>query len=205
MPRRLAAPLVGATVGILLLADLVVVNPTLHAAAGVVLDLVILVAAAAALAGAVSLGWRHLDRLYRRRPDAAGSIAVLAGMAAMLIAGLRPGAGADDPAVGWLLAALVLPLVASIFGLLFVFTLAAARRAMSRRQRETAVMLGAAGVVLVLLLPIGGEVGEGLSRASGWALTVPIAGAFRGLLIATAAVAAVAAARHLLGIGGADE
>jgi hypothetical protein len=205
MPRHLTAPLAGAAVGLVLLADLLVRNPSLHAVAGIVLDVVILIAAAAALAGAASLAVRHVDRLVRRRGDAAGSVALLAGLVAMLVAGLRPGAGADDPAVGWLLTALVFPLVASIFGLLFVFTLAAARRAMSVRRRESAVMLAAAAVVLVALLPIGGDVGDALSRASGWALGVPLAAVFRGLLIATAAVAAVAGARQLLGIGVADD
>jgi hypothetical protein len=206
MPRRFTAPLAGAAIGLLVLLDLVVVNPTLGAAAGVVLELVILVAAAAALAGALSLFIRHADRLLRQRGDAAGSIALLLGLGVMLLAGLRPGAtGADDPAVGWLLAALVFPLIASIFALLFVFTLSAARRTMTLRPREGTVMLGVAAVVLVLLLPVGGDIGELLARASAWTLGVPLGAVFRGLLIATAAVAAVAAAHHLLGFGVADD
>ena len=47
-------------------------------------------------------------------------------------------------------------------------------------------MLAAAMVVIVLLLPIGGTVGDWLAGAAGWAMAVPIGGVFRGLLIGVA-------------------
>jgi hypothetical protein len=127
-------------------------------------------------------------------------------MAAILIAGLRPGAaGASDPAVGWLVAALLIPIGATLFGLLFVTTLAASRRSLASRSREATVLVGAALVVQLTLLPIGGVVGERLSDAAGWALAVPIGAVFRGMLIGVAILAAVFAARTLLGVGATDE
>jgi hypothetical protein len=59
--------------------------------------------------------------------------------------------------------------------------------------------------VLLMLLPIGGVVGERLSDAAGWALAVPIGAVFRGMLIGVAILAAVFAARTLLGVGATDE
>jgi hypothetical protein len=127
-------------------------------------------------------------------------------MALILVAGLRPGAqGAADPAVGWLVAALLVPIGATLFGLLFVTTLAAARRSVATRGREAVLVVGITVVVLVLLLPIGGEAGERLAGAAGWALSIPIGGVFRGMLIGVAILAAVLAARTMLGIGAADE
>lgn len=193
-------------VGVLLLADYLVVNPALNAIAAVAVDGVILVFAGAALAAVGALAWRRGNDLWRGRGDRVGAAVVLVGIGAMLLAGLRPGtAGATDPAVGWLLAALVIPLGATLFGLLFVSTLVAVRHAIEWRSREAAVMLGAAALSVILLLPVGGVPGEWLAGASGWALGLPIGAVFRGLLIGVGVVTAVVAGRALLGIGAADD
>jgi hypothetical protein len=127
-------------------------------------------------------------------------------MAAALVAGLRPGSeGAGDPAVRWLLSALVVPIGATLFGILFISTLLAARRAVALGSREATVMVIAAAVVLVVLLPIGGTAGASLAGAASWMLAIPIGAVFRGLLIGVAVVVAVTAARTLLGIGPSDE
>jgi hypothetical protein len=66
-------------------------------------------------------------------------------------------------------------------------------------------MLAAAAAVIVLLLPIGGALGDWLAGAAGWAMDVPIGGVFRGLLIGVAIVTAVHATRVLLAVDGADD
>jgi hypothetical protein len=204
--RRPTLTVLVVLVGVLLLADLLVVNDSLGAVAGFVVDAAIVVAAGAALAVAASLGVRRVGDLWRRRGDPVGAALVLVGMAAVLVAGLRPGAdGASDPAVRWLLVALLIPIGASLFGVLFVSTLAAARRALATGGAGVTVMLAAALAMAILLLPLGGEAGEWLGGAAGWALAIPIGAAFRGLLIGIGLLAAVAAARALLGIGAADD
>lgn len=192
-------------VGVLLLADLLVVNSVLSQAAGFAVDAAILVAAGAALAAVGALAVRRAGDLWRRRGDPIGAALVLIGMGAMLVAGLRPGAtGPGDPAVQWLVAALLVPIGATLFGLLFVTTLAAARRSVTTGGREAAVLVGAAIAALVLLLPLGGLAGAWLAAAGGWALEVPIGAVFRGLLIGVALLTAVFAARTMLGIGADD-
>jgi hypothetical protein len=193
-------------VGVLLLADFLVVNESLGEIAGLLVDAVILVAAGAALAGVAALAWRRGRDLWRRRGDPVGAIMVLAGIGAMLMAGLRPGAeGASDPAVSWLIAALLVPIAATLFGLLFVTTLAAARRSLASGHRDAILLVAAALVTLVLLLPLGGQVGTWLGEAAGWTLAVPVAAVFRGLLLGVAILTAVFAARTLLGIGATDD
>jgi hypothetical protein len=204
--RRPALAALVVVVGLVLLADFLVVNEALGDLAGLLVDAAILVAAGAALAAVASLALRRGGDLLRRRGDPIGAVMVLAGMVAMLIAGLRPGAeGAADPAVAWLVVALLVPIGASLFGLLFVTTLAAARRSLEHRGRESTVMIAAALVALVLLLPIGGAAGEVLTDAAGWTLAVPVGAVFRGLLMGIAVVTAVVAARTLLGVGAADD
>jgi hypothetical protein len=195
-------------VGVLLLADFLVVNASLGDLAALAIDAAVLVAAGAALAAVAALASRRAGDLWRRRGDPVAAILVLGGAGAMLIAGLRPGAsGAADPAVAWLLAALLVPIGATLFGLLFVTTLAAARRSLDGRGggRDASLLVGVAIVTMVLLLPLAGPAGSWLSGAAGWTLAVPIGAVFRGLLLGVAIVAAVFAARTLLGIGAADE
>jgi hypothetical protein len=204
--RRPTIPALVIVVGVLLLADLLVVNASLGDVAGVVVDAAILVGAGAALAGVASLAWRRATDIWRRRGDPVGAGLVLAGMTIVLVAGLRPGAeGASDPAVAWLVGALMLPIAATLFGLLFVTTLTAARRTVATGGREAVVLVGAAVVVLVLLLPIAGTAGDALAAAADWSLAVPIGAVLRGILIGVAVLVAVFAARTLLGIGSADD
>ena len=204
--RRSTLTAIVAVVGILLLADLLVVNEALGQLAGIAIDAVIIVAAGAALAAVGALAVRRANDLWRRRGDPIGALLVLVGMTAMLVAGLRPGsAGTGDPAVAWLLAALMIPIGATLFAILFVTTLAAARRSLATRSREGTVLVAAALVTAVLLLPLSGSTGAAMAGAAGWSMAVPIGAVFRGLLIGVAILTAVYAARVLLGMGGADE
>jgi hypothetical protein len=204
--RRPTIPALVIVVGVLVLADLLVVNDSLGELAGLVVDAAIFVAAGAALAAVASLAMRRSGELWRRRGDPVGAVLVLAGMAAVLIAGLRPGAdGASDPAVQWVVSALLVPLAATLFGLLFVTTLAAARRSLEIGSREATLLVAAALVVLVLLLPVSGAAGAWLAGAAQWLLEVPIGAVFRGVLLGVAILASVFAARTLLGIGAADD
>lgn len=193
-------------VGLVLIADLLVVNSALSQLAGIVVDAAILVAAGAALAAVAALGARRVGDLWRRRGDPVAALLVLVGMTVILVAGLRPGsAGTGDPAVQWLIAALLVPIGATLFGLLFVSTLAAARRSLVSRSREGTLLVAAALVTTVLLVPVSGGIGSWLAGAAGWSLDLPIGAVFRGLLIGIGLLTAVYAARTLLGMGGADD
>ncbi len=205
MRRPVIAALV-IVVGVLLLADFLVVNDSLGEIARLLVDAVILVAAGASLAGVAALAWRRGGDLWRRRGDPVGAIMVLAGIGAMLVAGLRPGSeGAADPAVTWLIGALLVPIAATLFGLLFVTTLASARDSLASGQRDALLLVATAMLTLVLLLPFGGPIGTWLGDASAWLLAVPVGAVFRGLLLGVAIMAAVFAARTLLGIGATDD
>jgi hypothetical protein len=203
---RPTVPALVIIIGVLLLADLLVVNRSLGELAGLAVDAAILVGAGAALAGVATLAVRRAGDLWRRRGDPVAAGLVLGGMGAILVAGLRPGApGAADPVVGWLVAALLVPIAATLFGLLFVTTLAAARRSLEVGGREATVLAAAAVVVLVLLLPLGGPIGDLTGAAAEWTLDLPIGAVLRGILIGVALLASVFAARTLLGIGPADD
>lgn len=204
--RRTLPTVLIVVVGLLLLADFVIINPSLAAVAGVLIEYLVLLSAAAAVAGGLSLVARHAGDLLHRRGERSSSLLVLVGMALILVAGFYPGSrGADDGAVRWLVGALLAPLVAALFALLFIFLLMAARRGLALRMRETTVMLAAASLVVVLLLPLGGVLGSWLATAGSWVLAVPIGSVFRGLLMGVAIATAITAARLLLAVDGASD
>lgn len=204
--RRSLVTVVALVSGLLVLLDLLIVNPSLGNAAGALNELLVLLAAAAAVGGGATLVAHHARALAAGNADPIGSIVLLVGMGAVLLAGLRPGSsGSTDPVVLWLVAALLAPIAASLFALLFIFLLGAFRRGFALRVRETAVMAGAAAIVIVLLLPIGGQAGDWLSAGAGWVRAVPLAGVFRGLLIGIGVMVAVSAARSLLTLDRDDE
>jgi hypothetical protein len=206
MPQRLSWTPIVTVVGLLLLADYIIVNPSLAGVAGALAEILVLLAAAAAVTGGISLAVRHGGDILHATGNRAGSVALLAGLAVMLVAGFRPGsAGVSDPATRWVVGALLVPLGASLFALLFFFTLAASRRGLMLRGRETGIMLAAAAVVLILLLPIGGSLGDALAGVGAWLLVVPIGAVFRGLLLGIGILTAVAAARLLFGMDAFDE
>jgi hypothetical protein len=199
--RRSVPSVIVVVAGLLLLVNFIVINPLLAATSAALLELIVLLSAAAAVAGGIALGMRSVRQLAAGDTDRWGAAAVIGGLGAMLFAGFYPGsAGASDPAVRWLVAALLAPLVASLFALLFVFLLRAARRGVEMHPREIVVMLSAALAVVVLLLPLDGPVGSWLAAAAGWSQDVPIAAVFRGLLIGVGIATAVHAARILLAV-----
>ncbi len=204
--RRATIPALVVVVAMLILVDLLIVNDSLSSVTSVVIDAAIVVAAGAALAAGASLALRRAGDLWERRGDPVGAGAVLLGMGLVLVAGLRPGAsGASDPAVTWLVAALVIPIGATLFALLFWTTITAMRRSILRRDREATVMAILACVVLALLIPLGGQAGEVMASVAAWILAVPVGAVFRGMLIGIAILASVLAARTLLGVGSTDE
>lgn len=205
MRRTILAGIVLVT-GLVVLLDLLIVNPSLGDAAGAVNELLVLLAAAAAVGGGATLVAHHARTLAAGDGDSIGSVVLLLGMAAVLVAGLRPGSsGSADPAVLWLVAALLAPIAASLFALLFIFVLGAFRRGFVLRVRETSLMAAAAAVVIVLLLPLGGQAGNWLAASAGWVRDVPLAGVFRGLLIGIGILVAVGAARSLLALDRDDD
>ena len=117
MRRSIAAALT-ALAGLVVLVDLAIANPALSGLAGWLNQLLVLLAAGAGVAGALMLVVRHVGRLARRE-DQLGSVAVLLGIGLVLLPGLAPGStGADAPAVRWVVAALLAPLIAAVLILL---------------------------------------------------------------------------------------
>ena len=201
--RRGIVPALVILTGLVALVDYLVVNPTVDAVGGYLLSYLIALSAAAGVAGGVEVVAAQVEHLRERRTDPVAAVVTLVGFVIAFGAGFYPGSsGTADPVMRWVVAALLLPLISSLFALLFFFMLAAVWRGLQVRARETTLIVAAAAATIVLLLPLGGDVGRSLGEAAGWALDVPIGAVLRGLLIGVAVATAVAAARMLLTPGG---
>ena len=204
MRRSLPAALL-LVVGLLLLLDLLVANPSLASLTGGIGEVVIVLFAAVALLGAGTLAVRHARVSIEPDGDRIGSVLVLVGMGIVLVPGLLAPEGAGSPVVRWVVGALLVPIGASLLALTAIFVIPAARRGIRLRGRDNAVLLLAAMVTVVLLLPLGGAVGSAMADAAAWLLRVPVGGVFAGLLVGLALATAVAAARVLFGLGASDD
>ncbi len=192
-------PALTVATGVAVLIDYAIANPTLDTVGTYLLRYIVALAAAAGVAGGVEVAAAQVERLRQRRADPLAPIVTLIGIVIVLAVGFYPGSsGASDPVMRWVVGALIAPLVASLFSLLFFFALSAITRGLRLRTRETFVIAAAAAVMVVLLLPLGGGLGSALAGTAAWAIDVPVGAVFRGLLIGVAIATAVAAGRALL-------
>ncbi len=175
--------------------------------------------------GAASLLRVHGEKVRRRGRDWLYSLATLVSFAGVLAVGLAKTGGAPglqgefsaaDSHLGIVLKSVYTPLYAAIFSLLAFFVASAAYRAFRIRNREAAVMLGAALIVLLGRTPFGHLLTGWLpppfewlraDRLSLWIMTVPNTAGQRAILIGIGLGVVSLSLRVLLGLerGGAGQ
>lgn len=216
---RSKAPLLPVAVavasGAVILASRFTSWPLADAAAAVLVEWAVLLAAVATLFGLANLALRHgriaagwertaSTPARSRRPNRGRrllSLALLVIMAVTLAAGVISPEGADSPLSTWLFTFVQYPLQAALFSLLAFYMLSAAYRAL----RPGGLSAGASAVfvlagVIFLLTQLAGGQGSWLQAARDWLIGVPTLAGVRGLLLGVALGAAIAGLRVVLGL-----
>ncbi len=117
-----------------------------------------IVAAFALVLGTGSLVMYHIDKLRRRRVGWVYSIVTLIAALATSVIGLGWGVRPGSPLQDVIFQNFLVPLNASMFAILAFYMASAAYRAFRARTREAALLLIAAFVVMLGMVPIGAKV-----------------------------------------------
>ena len=183
--------------GLVILVDFFWPNPRLHAAAGVLLEGVVILAGFALLLGLVNLLAVHGRRLAAREKGGALSAVLLVALFATLAIGLAfPGSGA----MNWIFTYLYYPLQSTMAALLAFFVVSAAYRAFRLRNVEAVILLVTSLFLLLAQLPFSAAISPYLPAVRDWILSVPVTAGTRGIILGVALGTIATSLRILLAV-----
>ncbi len=186
--------------GIVMMVQFFVPHPASVAFYDLTTKWVRIVGAFALVLGTGSLVLYHVDKLQRRRPGWYYSIVTLAAAAITTVIGLGWGVKPGRPLQDVIFTSFLVPLNASMFAILAFYMASAAYRAFRARTREAALLLVAAFIVMLGMVPIGAAIWGKLPDIAEWVLSVPNMAAKRAILFGVALGGIATALKVILGI-----
>ncbi|MEN9979295.1 MAG: hypothetical protein ABIK38_03000 [candidate division WOR-3 bacterium] len=186
--------------GILMMIQFFVPHPVSVAFYDLTTKWIRIVSAFALVLGVGSLILYHTDRLRRQRPGWAYSIVTLVALVVTAVIGLAWGVKPGSPLQEVLFKNMLVPLNASMFAILAFYMASAAYRAFRARTKEAALLLIAAFVVMLGMVPVGESLWHKLPEVAEWVLSVPNMAAKRAILFGVALGAIATSLKVILGI-----
>jgi hypothetical protein len=173
-------------------------------------DWFFIVAAFAIYLGVLNLLRINVDKIYKKRTDWPFGLVVILGFLVITIPGLFFSGGRSFSDMGtpfyYLYIHLYYPLSATMFALLAFFVASASYRAFRARNVESAMLLGAAFVMMLGRVPIGDWItawlpeGYRLGNAADWIMDFPQTAGQRAIMIGIALGVVSSALRVILGL-----
>jgi cytochrome bd-type quinol oxidase subunit 2 len=159
-----------------------------------------IVSAFALVLGVGSFLMYHTEKLRRRRTGWLYSIVALVAAAVSTVVGLAWGVQQSGPLQTYIFTPLLVPLNSSMFAILAFYMASAAYRAFRARTRESALLLIAAFIVMLGMVPIGAAIWGKLPDLAEWILSVPNMAAKRAITFGVALGGIATALKVILGI-----
>jgi hypothetical protein len=159
-----------------------------------------IVGAFALVLGVGSFVMYHTEKLRRRRTGWPYSIVALVAAAATTVIGLGWGVKPGSVLQDIIFSNLLVPLNASMFAILAFYMASAAYRAFRARTKEAALLLIAAFIVMLGMVPIGAAIWGKLPDIAEWVLSVPNMAAKRAILFGVALGGIATSLKIILGI-----
>ncbi|MEO0080416.1 MAG: hypothetical protein ABIK44_07060 [candidate division WOR-3 bacterium] len=198
--RRTLPLAVCLVMGIVMMVQFFVPHPVSIAAYDLSTKWIRIVSAFALVLGVGSLVLHHVERLRRRRPGWFYSIVTLLALVVTAVIGLGWGVKPGSPLQEVLFKNMLVPLNASMFAILAFYMASAAYRAFRARTKEAALLLVAAFVVMLGMVPVGAALWGKLPEIAEWVLSVPNMAAKRAILFGVALGAIATSLKVILGI-----
>jgi len=158
-----------------------------------------IISAFALVLGVRSISLRHIETVRRKRSGFVYSLFTLISMAVTALLGLIFGVGAQAP-IRLIFNNILVPLGATMFSILAFYMASAAYRAFRARTFEATLLLIAAFIVMLGMVPIGNLISPHFSTIAEWLLSVPNMAAKRGILFGVALGVIATSLKIILGI-----
>ncbi len=171
-----------------------------------------IISAFALVLGVRSIVFHHGTKIRRKMPGWGYSVVTFVGMVVMTVVGLF---GGVDPNASKLLPTniggfsfhmqtlysnLMVPLGATMFATLAFYMASAAYRAFRARNKEATLLLIAAFIVMIGMVPVGSAIWSKFPDIAQWLLNVPSMAAKRGILFGVALGIIATSLKIILGI-----
>ncbi len=151
------------------------------------------------LVGVISVFKIHSLKIRKLQKDWPYSMLTILGIVVMSVLGFTFGTDWGSPFL-WIFMNIQVPMQSTMFALLAFFVASAAYRGFRFRNKEAAVLLITAIIVMLGRVPIGHQISDFIPQAAQWIIDNPSVAAKRGILIGIGLGSITTALRVILGI-----